>query len=80
MERWFQALNPHRGGGEMEGWHHYGRGSGGGAAREAEATLDMTIAGWTGNGGTTSDWRRETKEERAEWTAKAQWAGFRNGK
>jgi hypothetical protein len=80
MERWFQALNPHRGGGEMEGWHCYRRGSGAGVAWDAEAVLGATAAGRTGDGGATSDQRRESKEERVEWAAKAGWAGFRNGK
>jgi hypothetical protein len=37
MERRFQALNLHRGGGETEGRCRYGRGSGGGAAQDVEA-------------------------------------------
>jgi hypothetical protein len=73
-------LNPHRGGGETEGWHHYVMGSGGGMARDTEAALGATAVGWTRAGGVASDQRRETKEERAEWVAKARWAGFRNAK
>jgi hypothetical protein len=75
MERWFLALNPHRGGGKMEGQRRYRRGSGGGVVRDAEAVLNAMAAGRTGGGGTASDRRRETKEERAEWAAKARWAG-----
>jgi hypothetical protein len=59
MERRLQALNPHRGGGEIEGWRRYRRGSGGGAARDT--------ASRTCGGGIASDRRRETKEERAKW-------------
>jgi hypothetical protein len=59
MEWWFRALNPHRGGGKIEEWCHYRRGSGGGVARDAEATLDVMAAGQTGGGG----------------AAKAGWAG-----
>jgi hypothetical protein len=66
MERQFQALNAHRAGWEMEGWCHYGRESGGGAARDVEDALGVTAAGQMGGGGATSDRRRETKEERAE--------------
>jgi hypothetical protein len=33
-----------------------------------------------GGGGAASDWRRERKEERAEWATKAGWASFGNGK
>jgi hypothetical protein len=49
----------------MEGRCHYGRGNGGGVAQDVEAVLDTTA----------SDRRRETKEEQAEWAAKAGWAG-----
>jgi hypothetical protein len=49
-------------------------------AQDAEVTLGVTAASRTGGGGAASDQRRETKEERAEWAAKARWAGFRNGK
>jgi hypothetical protein len=49
-------------------------------ARDAEAVLGATAAGRTGDGGATSDQRRESKEERVEWAAKAGWAGFKNGK
>jgi hypothetical protein len=62
------------------GWHRYGRGSGGGTAWDAKVALSATAAGWMGSGGAASDWRRETKEERAEWAAKAGWGGFGNGK
>jgi hypothetical protein len=70
----------HRGGGETEGRRCYGRGSGVGVAWDAEAALGVTAVGRTGGGGAASDWRRETKEERAEWAAKNGWAGFGNGK
>jgi hypothetical protein len=63
----------------MEGQRHYRRGSGGGAAQDAEVVLSMTAVGRTGSGGAASDRRRETKEERVEWSAKAGWAGFKNG-
>jgi hypothetical protein len=75
MERRFRALNPHRGGGEMEGQCHYGRGSAGGVAWDVEAALGVTAAGWMVGGGTASDRRREMKEEWVEWAAKAGWAG-----
>jgi hypothetical protein len=78
MEWWFRALNPHQGGGETEGLHHYGRGSGGGMARDVEVALSATTAGQTGGGGAASNRRRETKEEQVEWAAKGGWAGFRN--
>jgi hypothetical protein len=74
MERRFQALNLHRGAGEIEGQCHYGRGSGGGVARDAEVVLGTTATGQTGGGGVASDRRRETKEEQAEWAAKVGWA------
>jgi hypothetical protein len=64
----------------MEGQHCYGRGSGGGVAWDVEAALGVTIAGQTGGGGATSGRMRETKEEWAEWAAKAGWAGFENVK
>jgi hypothetical protein len=62
MERWFRALNLHRGGVEMEGRCHSGRESGGSAAQDVEVVLGTTATGWTGGGGTVSDRRRETKE------------------
>jgi hypothetical protein len=80
MERRFQAMNPHRGRGETEGRRRYRRGSRGGAAQDREATLDATTADRTSSGDTASDRRRETKEDMAEWAAKATWASFRNGK
>jgi hypothetical protein len=49
-------------------------------ARDTEAVLDTMAPGRTGSGGTASDRRREMKEERAEWAAKAGWANFGNGK
>jgi hypothetical protein len=33
----------------------------------------VTAVGRTGGGGAASDRRRETKEERVEWSAKARW-------
>jgi hypothetical protein len=57
----------------MEGWHRYRRGSGGGAAYDVGAALDVMAAGRTGGGGATSDRMRETKEE---WAAKAGVAGW----
>jgi hypothetical protein len=39
------------------------------------AALSATAADRMGGGGAASDRRRETKEERAEWAAKARWAG-----
>jgi hypothetical protein len=59
----------------MEGRHPYGRGSGGSVAWDEETALGVTAADRTGGGGATSDRRRETKEERAEWAEKAEWAG-----
>jgi hypothetical protein len=59
----------------MDGWCRYGRGSGGGVAWDAEAVLGATAAGWMGSGDAATDQRRETKEERVEWAAKAGWAG-----
>jgi hypothetical protein len=44
-------------------------------ALDVEAALGAMAAGRTGGGGMASDWRREMKEERAEWAAKAGWAG-----
>jgi hypothetical protein len=79
MERWFQAFNPHWGGGEMDGRHHYRRVSGGGIAWEAEAALGATAADRTGGGGASSDRRKEMKVEKAEWAAKAGWARWQGG-
>jgi hypothetical protein len=59
----------------MEGWHRYRRGSGGSVARDTEAALGTMAAGRMGGGGAASDRRREMKEERVEWAAKAGWAG-----
>jgi hypothetical protein len=59
---------------------HYGRGNAGGTARDVLAALGVMVAGQTRGGTAASDWRRETKEERAEWAAKIGWAGFRNQK
>jgi hypothetical protein len=63
----------------MEGQRHYGRGSGGGTAQDAEAVLGVMAAGLIGGGSTASDQRREMKEERAEWAAKVGWAGWPGG-
>jgi hypothetical protein len=64
----------------MEGQRHYGRGSGGSVAQDTEPVLGAMVARRTGGGGGASDRWTETKEERADWAAKAGWAGFRNGK
>jgi hypothetical protein len=45
-----------------------------------EVALNVMAAGLPDGGGVASNRRRDTKEERAEWAAKAGWAGFRNGK
>jgi hypothetical protein len=44
--------------------------------QQTGAALDATAAGQTGGGGAASDRMRETKEERAEWAAKAGVAGW----
>jgi hypothetical protein len=59
----------------MEGQYYFRRGSGGGVTQDVEVALGTTAVGWTGGGGMASDWRRETKEEWAEWAEKAGWAG-----
>jgi hypothetical protein len=59
---------------------HYGRGCGGGTARGMEAVLGATALGRMGSGSVASGQRREMKEERPEWAARAGWASFRNGK
>jgi hypothetical protein len=62
----------------MEGQRRYLRGSGGGMAWDVEAALGATAADRTGGGGTASDQRRDRKEERTKWAAKAGWASFGN--
>jgi hypothetical protein len=45
-----------------------------------EAVLGATALGRMGSGSVASSQRREMKEERPEWAARAGWASFKNGK